>query len=85
MWRALCTAACGRRVYVYAPTARQAKSAFERYVDALEHIGLERDAWTAHSSNGNQHIRFENGGECRFVSCEPRLISGVSWGQVVYE
>ena len=85
IWRALCMAACGYRVYVCAITERHAKSAFERCVNTLERIGLKRDVWTAHSSNGNRYIRFENGGKCRFTSREPLHIDGVLFEQVVFD
>ena len=68
MWKVLTTAACGRRVIAMTWYERGAKEAFGRYVSALESIGLDKSLWTAHGANGNHAIRFENGGEIRFVS-----------------
>lgn len=68
MWKVLTTAACGRRVIAMTWCERGAKEAFWRYVSALESIGLDKSLWTAHGANGNHAIRFENGGEIRFVS-----------------
>lgn len=68
MWKVLTTAACGRRVVAMTWYEHGAKEAFRRYVSALENIGLEKSLWTAHGANGNHWIRFENGGEIRFVS-----------------
>ena len=68
MWKVLTTAACGRRVIAMTWCERGAKEAFGRYVSALESIGLDKSLWTAHGANGNHAIRFENGGEIRFVS-----------------
>ena len=85
MWRVLVHAASGHKVYVSAPTELRAKHVFERYVNALDLIGLERDLWTAHSSNGRRFIRFESGGEVRFESRSINRIDGVNWGQVVFD
>lgn len=68
MWRALTTAACGRIVYAVWLNERDTAEAFDRYVAALESTGLEGAAWSARKTNGNRAIRFENGGEVRFVS-----------------
>ena len=68
MWKVLTTAACGRRVVAMTWYEHGANEAFRRYVSALENIGLEKSLWTAHRANGNHAIRFENGGEIRFVS-----------------
>lgn len=68
MWRALTTAACGRIVFVTGTDERDASWMFKRCVDALENIGLDDAAWSARKANGNRAIRFENGGEVRFVS-----------------
>ena len=85
MWRVLVHAASGHKVYVSAPTELRARHVFERYVSALDRIGLERDSWTAHSSNGRRFIRFESGGEVRFESRSINRIAGVNWEQVVLD
>ena len=86
MWRALTTAACGRIVYVTGTDERDASWLFKRCVDALENIGLDGAAWSAHKTNGNKAIRFENGGEVRFVSYQSQRLHGTrAWTAVMDE
>lgn len=85
MLKVLFNAASGHKVYVSFQTERRARDAFERYVNALDRIGLERESWTAHSSNGSRFISFESGGEVRFESRSINRIDGVNWGQVVFD
>ena len=85
MWKVLTTAACGRRVIAMTWCERGAKEAFGRYVSALESIGLDKSLWTAHGANGNHAIRFENGGEIRFVSHYSQRLHGTSAGAVVMD
>lgn len=85
MWRALTTAACGRIVYVTGTDERDASWMFKRCVDALESIGLDGAAWSAHNTNGNRAIRFENGGEVRFVSHWPQSLRGTRAGAAVMD
>lgn len=85
MLKVLFNAASGHKVYVSVQTELQAKNAFERYVYALDRIGLERDSWTAYSSNGSRFISFESGGEVRFESRNLRFLDGVNWEQVVFD
>ena len=85
MLKVLFNAASGHKVYVSAPTELRARYSFKRYVNTLDRIGLERDLWTAHSSNGRRFIRFESGGEVRFESRSINRISGVNLEQVVFD
>lgn len=82
MWRALTTAACGRIVYSTGWDERDAAREFDEYVAALESIGLDKSKWSAHRSNGNRVIRFENGGEIRFVSHLSQRLHGTRAGAV---
>lgn len=82
MWRSLTTAACGHIVYSVMWDERSAARAFDEYVAALESTGLEKTAWSARKSNGNRVIRFENGGEIRFVSHYSAHIHGMRAGAV---
>lgn len=84
MWKALATAACGRCVLVWARDEMAAKDAFRRYADALKDIGLDGKVWAAYGQVGNQLIRFENGGEVRFVSHVSHL-DGKKPGTVVMD
>ena len=84
-WRALTTAACGHIVYAISWDERDAAEAFDRYVAALESAGLEGTAWSAHKTNGNRAIRFENGGEVRFVSHRSQYLHGTRAGAVVMD
>lgn len=84
-WRALTTAACGRIVCAVCWDERDAYRAFCRYVAALEGAGLEGTAWSARKTNGNRAIRFENGGEVRFVSHQSQRLHGTSAGTVVMD
>lgn len=85
MWKVLTTAACGRRVIAMTWYERGANEAFRRYVSALESIGLDKSLWTAHGANGNHGIRFENGGEIRFVSHASPHLDGRNIGTVVMD
>ena len=85
MWKVLTTAACGRRVIATTWYERGANEAFKRYVSALESSGLDKSLWTAHGANGNHAIRFENGGEIRFVSHVSPHLDGRSIGTVVMD
>ena len=85
MWRALTTAACGRIVYSVGWDERSAARAFDEYVAALESTGLEGAAWSAHKTNGNRAIRFENGGEVRFVSYQSQRLRGTRAGAAVMD
>ena len=85
MWRALTTAACGRIVYSVGWDERSAARAFDEYVAALENIGLDGAAWSARKTNGNKFIRFENGGEVRFVSHQSQRLHGTRAGAVVMD
>lgn len=85
MWKALTTAACGRRVVAMTWYERGANEAFRRHVSALENIGLEKSLWTAHGANGNHWIQFENGGELRFVSYRSQRLHGTRAGAVVMD
>ncbi len=85
MWRALTTAACGHIVYSVGWDERSAARAFDRYVAALESACLERAAWSARKTNGNRAIRFENGGEVRFVSHYSQRLHGTRAGAVVMD
>ena len=85
MWKVLTTAACGRRVIATTWYERGANEAFKRYVSALESSGLDKSLWTAHGANGNHAIRFENGGEIRFVSHASPHLDGRSIGTVVMD
>ena len=68
MWRALTKAACGNTVYLLGWDEHDTSAVFRMYVAALEGIGLDGSMWSARKANGNKWIRFENGGEIRFVS-----------------
>ena len=85
MWKVLTTAACGRRVIAMTWYERGANEAFRRYVSALESIGLDKSLWTAHGANGTHGIRFENGGEIRFVSHASPHLDGRNIGTVVMD
>ena len=85
MWSALTTAACGRIVYVTGTDERDASWMFKRCVDALENIGLDGAAWSARKTNGNKAIRFENGGEVRFVSHWSQSLRGTRAGAAVMD
>lgn len=84
-WRLLTTAACGHIVYAVCWDERDADRAFDRYVAALEGAGLEGTAWSARKANGNRAIRFENGGEVRFVSYQSQRLHGKRAGAVVMD
>ena len=85
MWRALTTAACGRIVYAVCWDERDTARAFDRYVAALESTGLDKSEWSARKSNGNRAIRFENGGEVRFVSHWSQSLRGTRAGAAVMD
>ena len=85
MWRALTTAACGRIVYSVGWDERSAARAFDEYVAALESTGLDKSEWSARKSNGNMAIRFENGGEVRFVSHWSQRLRGTRAGTAVMD
>ena len=85
MWRALTTAACGRVVYSVGWDERSAARAFDEYVAALESTGLDKSAWSARKTNGNKAIRFENGGEVRFVSYQSQRLRGTRAGAAVMD
>jgi len=85
MWRALTTAACGRIVYSVGWDERDTARAFDEYVAALESTGIEKTAWSARKSNGNRAIRFENGGEIRFMSHYSMRMRGTRAGAVVMD
>ena len=85
MWRALTTAACGRIVYSVGWDERSAARAFDEYVAALESTGLDKSEWSARKSNGNRAIRFENGGEVRFVSHWSQSLRGTRAGAAVMD
>lgn len=68
MWRALVKAASGNTVYLLGWDERDTSAVFDMYVSALERIGLDGSVWSARKTNGIKLIRFENGGEIRFVS-----------------
>lgn len=85
MWRALTTAACGRIVYSVGWDERSAARAFDEYVAALESTGLDKSEWSARKANGNRAIRFENGGEVRFVSHLSQRLHGTRAGAVVVD
>lgn len=85
MWRALTTAACGRIVYSVGWDERSAARAFDKYVAALESTGLDKSEWSARKSNGNRAIRFENGGEVRFVSHWSQRLYGTRAGTAVMD
>lgn len=84
-WRVLTTAACGNIVYAISWDERDTAMAFDRYVAALENAGLEGAAWSARKTNGNRAIRFENGGEVRFVSHRSQYLHGTRAGAVVMD
>ena len=85
MWRALTTAACGRIVYSVGWDERSAARAFDEYVAALENTELDKSVWSACRTNGNRTLRFENGGEIRFVSHIPQHLNGTRAGAVVID
>ena len=85
MWRALVKAASGNTVYSIGWDERDVSAAFDMYVKALENIGLDGSVWSAHKTNGNKRIRFENGGEIRFVSHYSQRLHGTSAGAVVMD
>ena len=85
MWRALTTAACGRIVYAVGWDERSAVRAFDEYVAALESTGLDKSEWSARKMNGNRAIRFENGGEVRFVSHHSQRLRGTRAGTAVMD
>ena len=85
MWRALTTAACGRIVYAVCWDERDTARAFDRYVAALESTGLDKSEWSARKTNGNRAIRFENGGEVRFVSHQSQSLRGTRAGAAVMD
>lgn len=85
LWRALTTAACGRIVYAVCLDDRSAARAFDEYVAALESTGLDKSEWSARKTNGNKFIRFENGGEVRFVSYQSQSLRGTRAGAVVMD
>ena len=85
MWYVLTTAACGHVVCAMCWDERDTARAFDRYVAALESAGLEGSAWSARKTNGNKAIRFENGGEVRFVSHRSQHLHGTSAGTVVMD
>lgn len=84
MWRALTRAACGNTVYLLAWDERDVSDVFDMYVKALESIGLDGLMWSARKTNGNKRIRFENGGELRFVS-NVHHMDGMKIGAVVMD
>ena len=85
MWRALTTAACGHIVYVVGWEERDTERAFDKYVSAFENAGLDKSRWSARKTNGNRAIRFENGGEVRFVSHWSQHLRGTMAGTVVMD
>lgn len=85
MWCALTRAACGNTVYLLAWDERYASDVFDMYVKALESIGLDGLMWSARKTNGNKRIRFENGGELRFVSYRSQYLHGTRAGAVVMD
>lgn len=84
LWRGLTMAACGHRVIVTGSDERDAARMFKECVAALEGINLDKAMWSAHKSNGNQRIWFENGGEVRFVSFRAHM-DGTRAGMVVVD
>lgn len=84
LWRRLTMAACGHRVIVTGSDERDAAGMFKECVAALEDMNLDKAMWSAHKSNGNHRIRFENGGEVRFVSFRAYM-DGTRAGMVVDE
>lgn len=85
MWRALTMAACGHIVYAVGWEERDTERAFDKYVSALENAGLDKSKWSVRKSNGNRAIRFENGGEVRFVSHYSQRLHGTRAGAVVMD
>lgn len=84
MWRAITKAASGNTVYSLGWNERDVSDAFRMYVAALEGIGLDGSVWSARNTNGIKLIRFENGGEIRFVSNWHHL-DGMKIGAVVMD
>lgn len=85
MWRALTTAACGHIVYSVGWDERSATRAFYECKTALESVGLDKSVWCACRTNGNRTLRFENGGEIRFVSHLSLHLHGTRAGAVVMD
>lgn len=85
MWRALTKAASGNTVYLLAWDECDVSAVFDMYVSALESIGLDGSVWSARKANGNKRIRFENGGEIRFVSYRSQRLHGTRAGAVVMD
>lgn len=85
MWRALTRAASGNTVYLVGWDERDTSAVFDMYVSALESIGLDGAVWSARKTNGSKWIRFENGGEIRFVSHYSQRLHGTSAGAVVMD
>lgn len=84
MWWALVKAASGNTVYLLGWDERDTSAVFDMYVSALERIGLDGSVWSARKTNGIKLIRFENGGEIRFVS-NRRHLNGKKIGAVVMD
>lgn len=85
MWRAITKAASGNTVYLLGWDERDVSDVFRMYVAALEGIGLDGSVWSARKTNGNRLIRFENGGEIRFVPHLSRCLHGTRAGAVVMD
>jgi hypothetical protein len=85
MWRAITKAASGNIVYAIGWDERDVSDVFNMYVAALENIGLDGAVWSARKANGNRAIRFENGGEVRFVSHWSQSLRGTRAGAVVMD
>lgn len=66
MWRTLIMAALGHDLMFMAWSEQDAANAFDRYTRALK--DLDPSMWTARKANGQQCIRFTNGGLIRFTS-----------------
>lgn len=84
MWRAITKAASGNTVYLLGWNERDVSDVFRMYVAALESIGLDGSVWSARKTNGSKLIRFENGGEIRFVTNRHHL-DGKKIGAVVMD
>lgn len=85
MWRAITKAASGNTVYVLGWDERDVSDVSRRYVAALEGIGIDRSVWSARKTNGTRMIRFENGGEIRFVPHLSRHLHGTRAGAAVVD
>lgn len=85
MWWAITKAACGNTIYVLGWDERDVSNVFRMYVKALESISLDGSVWSARKTNGNKMIRFENGGEVRFVPHLSQRLHGTRAGAVVMD